>query len=207
MYINEWYVPSILLAWLFGYEGYVSGQTICIRRDTLRAVGGLEALADQLADDHRLGNAVQALGLRIVLSRHVVTGKHHEPSLDSVVRHEVRWMRTLRVLQPRCFLGLFLTFSLPLAVLGLILTSACSGHPTLLFMSRVLFAVTVSLRLMVHVGHRLPGRGPLLSDLWLLPLRDALLGWVWLQCFFTSTVTWRGNAFSVDANGIMHRLS
>ncbi|HZF15698.1 MAG TPA: glycosyltransferase, partial [Steroidobacteraceae bacterium] len=41
MYINEWYVPSVLLAWLFGYQGYVSGQTVCLRRDTLRALGGL----------------------------------------------------------------------------------------------------------------------------------------------------------------------
>jgi ceramide glucosyltransferase len=207
MYINEWYVPSVLLAWLFGYQGYVSGQTICIRRATLRAIGGFEMLADQLADDHRLGTLVRALGLRIVLSRHVVSGKHHEPSLGSVVRHEVRWMRTLRVLQPRCFLGLFLTFSLPLAVLGLVLTAAVSGHTALVSTSRLLFAVTVLLRLVVHVGHRVPVRGPLLSDLWLLPLRDVLLGWVWLQCFFTSTVTWRGNDFSVDANGVMHRLS
>src|ERR1700722_12311147 len=35
MYINDWYAPSVLLAWLFGYQGYVSGQTICLRRDTL----------------------------------------------------------------------------------------------------------------------------------------------------------------------------
>ncbi|EQD43427.1 hopanoid biosynthesis associated glycosyl transferase protein HpnI, partial [mine drainage metagenome] len=27
MYINEWYMPSVLVAWLFGYQGYVSGQT------------------------------------------------------------------------------------------------------------------------------------------------------------------------------------
>ena len=40
MYINDWYVPSVLLAWLFGHEGYVSGQTICLRRDTLQAIGG-----------------------------------------------------------------------------------------------------------------------------------------------------------------------
>jgi ceramide glucosyltransferase len=77
MYINEWYVPSILLAWLFGHEGYVSGQTICIRQKTLRALGGLQALSSHLADDHRLGTLVRALGLRIELSRYVVTVEHH----------------------------------------------------------------------------------------------------------------------------------
>jgi hypothetical protein len=38
-------------------------------------------------------------------------------------------------------------------------------------------------------------------------VRDALLFWVWLRCFFTSRVTWRGNDFNVDADGVMHRLS
>ncbi len=211
MYINEWYVPSVLLAWLFGHQGYVSGQTICIRRETLNALGGLPMLADQLADDNRLGALVRELGLRIELSRYVVTGEHHEPSLDSVTRHEVRWMRTLRVLQPQAFRGLFLTFSLPLAVLGLILVAADSAHPALIPPARAFFAVTCAVRLMVHMGHRLPGRrplgrAPLLADLWLLPLRDLLLGWVWLLCFFTSTITWRGSHFNVDANGVMHRL-
>ncbi len=81
MYINEWYVPSVLLAWLFGHQGYVSGQTICLRRDTLQAIGGLRALVDHLADDYRLGELVRGLGLRIVLSPYVVKGEHHEPNL------------------------------------------------------------------------------------------------------------------------------
>jgi hypothetical protein len=63
------------------------------------------------------------------------------------------------------------------------------------------------LRLMVHVAHRLPGRRHVLADLWLLPARDLLLCWVWLRCFFTSTVTWRGRDFNVDSDGVMHRVS
>ena len=64
MYVNEWYMPSVVLAWLFGHQGYVSGQTMCLRRDTLAAIGGLEVLADYLADDYRLGELVRRSGLR-----------------------------------------------------------------------------------------------------------------------------------------------
>src|SRR6202035_2890012 len=35
MYINDWYMPSVLLAWLFGHRNYASGQTMGLRRDTL----------------------------------------------------------------------------------------------------------------------------------------------------------------------------
>jgi ceramide glucosyltransferase len=128
MYINEWYIPSVLLSWLFGYQGYVSGQTLCIRRATLRAIGGLQVLADQLAEDYRLGELVRRLKLRIVLSPYLLNGEHHEPDLSSMTRHELRWMRTIRVLRPRSFAGIFVTFSLPLALLGI--TFASSADPS-----------------------------------------------------------------------------
>jgi ceramide glucosyltransferase len=203
MYINEWYVPSVLLAWLFGHQGYVSGQTVCVRRDTLQAIGGLQALADHLADDYRFGELVRGLGLRIVLSPYAIRGEHHEPSLSSVARHELRWMRTLRVLRPRSFRWLFLTFSLPLAVVGFVLASAGSSGSDA---ARVLFAVTVISRLTLHFVHRIRGARPLFFDLWLLPARDLLLCCIWCQSFFISRVTWRGNEFDVDPDGIMHRM-
>jgi len=203
MYINEWYVPSVLLAWLFGHQGYVSGQTLCLRRDTLEAIGGLRAIANHLAEDYRLGELVRGLGLRIVLSPYVVHGEHHEPNLDSLTRHELRWMRTIRVLRPRSFRWMFLTFSLPLAIAGIVLASAESS---LLTVAWLLFGTAVLARLALHFMHRLRGNRPLFSDFWLLPARDLLICWVWCRSFFSFRVTWRGNEFDVDANGVMRRL-
>jgi ceramide glucosyltransferase len=204
MYINEWYVPSVLLAWLFGHEGYVSGQTVCMRRDTLDAIGGLRVLANHLADDHRLGEVVRGLGLRIVLSPYVVDGEHHEPNFDLLTRHELRWMRTLRVLRPRSFRLIFLTFSLPLAIFGII---AAGAESSLSMTAWVLFGITVLARLVVHFVHRLRDDRAPVSDLWLLPARDLLICWVWCRSFFTSHVTWRGNKFDVGADGVMRPLS
>jgi len=204
MYINEWYMPSVLVAWLFGYQGYASGQTLCLRRDTLQSIGGLQTMANHLAEDHRLGEMVRGSGLRIVLSPYVLKAEHHEPNLDSLTRHEVRWMRTIRVLRPRSFRMIFLSFSLPLAILGIMLAGV---EPSLSTTAWALFATTVIARLLVHFVHRLRGDRPLLSDLWLLPARDLLIWWVWCRSFFSSRVTWRGSEFEVDANGIMRRLS
>src|SRR5665213_1420756 len=204
MYINEWYMPSVLLTRLFGYQGYVSGQTLCLRRDTPRAIGGLASIANHLADDYRLGELIRGLGLRIVLSSNEVMAEHHEPDLASLTRHELRWMRTIRALRPRSFRMMFLTFSLPLAILGIALTTA---EPALLVASWMLFGVTVIARLGLHFAHRLRSDRPLLSDIWLLPARDLLICWVWCRSFFTSRITWRGIEFDVDADGVMHRPS
>ncbi len=204
MYINEWYVPSVLLAWLFGYEGYVSGQTVCLRRDTLDALGGLRVMTNHLADDHRLGELVRGLGLRIVLSPYVVDGEHHEPTVASLTRHELRWMRTIHVLRPRSFRLIFITFSYPLAVLGLI--AALSESP-FSAAAWVLFGISLLARLVLHFVHRLRDDRALVSDLWLLPVRDVLICWVWCRSFFTSHVTWRGNEFDVGSDGVMRPLS
>jgi len=206
MYVNEWYMPSVLLARLFGHEGYASGQTICVRRETLQRIGGLRAIADHLADDYQLGELVRGLGLRIVLSPYVLRAEHHEPTLDLLLRHEVRWMRTLRVLRPRSFRLIFFGFSLPLAVMGLLLCAAGAGSvPSML--AWTLFEVTVMARVALHLAHRLRGERPLLADFWLLPARDLLLCWVWWRTFSTSRITWRGGEFDVDAHGIMRSSS
>jgi ceramide glucosyltransferase len=204
MCINEWYMPSVLLAWLFGHEGYASGQTMCLRRDTLQAIGGLQSIANHLADDHRLGELVCGLGLRIVLSPYVVRAVHHEPTLHSLTRRELRSMRTIRMLRPRSYRFLFLSFSLPLATFGIVLSAT---ETSVSVAAWALFLTALTARLALHFVPRLRGDRPLLADLWLVPAQDLLIVSVWFRAFFTSRVTWRGREFAVGADGLMRWLS
>jgi ceramide glucosyltransferase len=203
MYINEWYMPSVMLAHLFGFRGYASGQTLCLRREMLEAIGGLDALVNHVADDYRLGQLVRASGRRILLYPYPVRAEHDEPDAGSLIRHELRWMRTIRVLQPAGFSMLFVTFTLPLAVLGLLIASAGAPVPAIVW---VLFWITAAARLFMHAWHRLGSIRRLLADFWLVPVRDLLLCFVWCGCFFAPRLSWRGSQFSVDADGIMYRL-
>jgi ceramide glucosyltransferase len=203
MYVNEWYMPLVMLSWLFGYRGYVSGQTLCMRHSTLKAIGGLEALADQLAEDHRLGQLVQGLDLKVELSPYVIDGEHHEPDLRSVAQHELRWMRTIRAVRPRSFLGIFLTFSLPLALLGIVLAADANTTSPVAW---GLFACAVAARIALHFVHRIKAGRSMLLELWLLPFCDILILWVWFRSLFTSRIAWRNDEFNVDADGVMHPL-
>jgi ceramide glucosyltransferase len=200
MYINDWYMPSVLLAWLFGHRGYASGQTMALRRDTLEAMGGLRTVVNHLADDHELGEQVRHLGQRIVLSPYLPETVQQEPTERALLAHETRWMRTVRALAPAGFAFLFISFSLVVQFVALLLLSV---DPPLAGRLSVLLIVTVAARLAVSWVQR---RGqPLvpLSDLWLLPLRDVLLCWVWARALFTSHISWRGGQFEVDARGVI----
>jgi len=204
MYINEWYMPSVLLARLFGHRSYASGQTLCLRRRTLETIGGFEVLADHLADDYRLGQLIRSLGQEILLSPVQVMAKHHEPDLESLARHELRWMHTIRVLRPRSFSWLFLSFSLPLALLGFCLSVGFPGYESL---ASALFLGVIAARIGLQLVHRLRARQSPLAQLWLIPACDLLILWVWIRSFFTTRVSWRGNDFDVDADGVMRRAS
>jgi ceramide glucosyltransferase len=204
MYVNEWFMPSVLLAWLFGHAAYSSGQTLCMRRETLEAIGGLDTIANHLAEDHQLGELVRARGQRIALSPYLLRTARSEASFALLSRHELRWMRTLQVLRPRSFRLLFLSFSLPLALVGglLALAEPAVGHA-----AWALMATTVAARLALYLVHRLGGERALFCDLWLMPVRDLLMCWIWFRSFFAARLTWGGDEFSVGSDGIMRKPS
>jgi|SRR5580658_3897148 ceramide glucosyltransferase len=206
MYINEWYMPSVLLTWMFGYGGYASGQTLCLKRSTLDAIDGFTGIANYLADDYRLGELIRRQDKRIVLSPAEVVTCRHEPSLTELTHHEIRWLRTIRVLRPYSYTAMFLSFFLPLASLGMILTAGSpdSDPGTAQW---TLWWIMVAARLGLHFAHRLHGLRSALRDLWLIPVRDLLLCWVWGRSFFASRITWRGSEFEVDVKGVMRQGS
>jgi ceramide glucosyltransferase len=200
MYVNEWYIPSVLLARLFGNREFASGQTLCLRRETLEGIGGLRSIAHHLADDYKIGAAVRALGKEIVLSSYVPIARQYDPSLDDLIQHETRWMRTIRVLRPHSFPFLCITFSVPLATAGFVLSLAQAGLAEIGF---GLLMLSVYARILLHRLSRRPGDRTGRSGVWLLPARDLLVCWVWCRAFLTTRVTWRGAEFEVDVDGVM----
>jgi hypothetical protein len=100
---------------------------------------------------------------------------------------------------------MFFSFSLPIAMIGLLLVSL--GTHGAGGIARLFFAFTVAARLSLHVIHRLRGGRALFSDLWLVPARDLLLSWVWCKSFANSSITWRGTEFDVDAHGMLRRTA
>ena len=82
MYVNEWYMPSSAAGLALRLSAATPQARPCvIRHETLQAIGGCGAIANHLAEDHRLGELVRELGLRIVLSPDLLSAEHHEPQL------------------------------------------------------------------------------------------------------------------------------
>jgi ceramide glucosyltransferase len=197
MFVNEYFAPSVLVALSLGELSFGFGATIAVRRTVLDAIGGFEALAPHLADDYRLANRVHEQGWRVVLSPYVIENVVAEPSLSALLRHELRWARTIRGVRPLGYALSGVTFPLPFAVLYLLFARNAALGALLIGGAA---ALRVALHYLAPVALRVNApRAPSL-----IPLRDVLAFAVWGASFFGRGVRWRARDFILEADGALH---
>ena len=194
-FIDDWFAPAVLVTRLFGSNNFGFGATLALRRDTLDAIGGLEVLATDLADDHALGALTRARGLRTVLSANEVATDVTEHALSELAAHELRWLRTIRMIQPVGYSFTFVTFTVPVALAGWLLTGAASG-------ATLLLGLALGARLILHYQsieprYSLRDLPNFCADLALFGLRDTLSLGFWAAAFFGQRVSWRGQQLAL----------
>jgi len=199
-FINKWFLPSVLVALSFGKLRFCFGATMAVRREALEAIGGFERLASMLADDYMLGKLVSAQGYKVVLVPYLVRNIIHEPSLAALFRHELRWARTVRSVQPIGYGMSFLTHAVPMSLLYLaVAPSPAWGYSV--------FALALILRLLMHFAARrhlgldTPGR------VWLVPVRDLMCFAIWVAGFLGRDVEWRQHNFNIQDGLMTHKGS
>jgi ceramide glucosyltransferase len=192
MDVNTRFAPSVLVGEALGANPCL-GPTMALRAQTLAAIGGLEYLADFLADDFELGRAVRARGLTIACPPMVIDHVFPERSASEVFAHELRWARTIRLVQPAGYLGSVIMHFTPLALIGAALTGFAPWSLA------VLAGLVVFRQIQAYALCRLlaADRGAL----WLLPARDLASLAVFVAAIFGDRVEWRGNRLRVQRDG------
>jgi len=192
LFINEWFTPSVRVAAMFGSRSFAFGTTIAMRRQVLASAGGFAAIANQLADDYRLGELTRRLGLRTVLSDVVVETCVDEGTFGDLVSHELRWLRTIRAVRPVGYSLLFITFGVPVALVGCLLGGG--AWPAL-----AMLVITALARVVLHWTVRRRPSSP--AHLLVLPLRDGLNLALWAWGFVNRRVHWRDDRYQVTRDG------
>jgi ceramide glucosyltransferase len=189
LFIDTWFAPSVRVASSGGSCAFAFGATIAMRTATLRAIGGFEVLKNRLADDYRLGELVRGLGLETVLSDVNVGTDVTEGSLHALWARERRWMQTIRSLNPLGYAFSFITFTLPMLALGLVLAPTAGNA--------ALACCGAAARIGLHWRAPVPGMRPP-GHAWHAPLRDCLLFLEWASAFGGTTTHWRQHRVPID---------
>lgn len=195
MFINDSFLPSVLVALRLQELKFCFGATMAVRRDALQRIGGFAALGSILADDYMLGQLVSVHGYQVRLASCVVRNIVQENSLRELWLHELRWARTVRTVRPFGYALSIMTQALPVTAALWLLTS--SGSSALLLGAAA--ALRVALHYLIRARFQIPGH----TAPWLIPLRDALSFGIWAASFFGRDVRWQGGTFTIQADGEM----
>lgn len=194
------FIPGVLAARaLEGGLRFGLGSTLATSRTALAAIGGFEALVDQLADDYEMGARLYASGYRIELVNEVVATNIPAYTFRGFAEHQLRWARSTRDSRRAGYLGLLFTYVLPWSLATMVATG-------LNLWSLSLFSAALLVRMLValNVGVGLLRDGQVLRDIVLLPVRDlfGLLFWGW--SYASDVVVWRGERFRLR-RGVLER--
>jgi ceramide glucosyltransferase len=189
------FLPNVMLATTLGLAEPCMGSTIALTRTVLEEIGGFGAYTDYLADDYEIGRAVRAKGYAVAIPAIGVGHTASEPSLREMFRHELRWTRTIRLLDSLGHLGSVVTFGFPIALLAAVFLG---------FNGTSLAVILVTLAARLFLKWRIDGIfGTHAGPFWLLPLRDLLSFAVFVMSRFGETVYWRGSRYSIETSGAL----
>ena len=192
------FLPNAVLGTSLGLATPCFGSTIALKRQTLDEVGGFAAFADQLADDYEMGRAVRAKGYTLAIPAMGVGHTATENSVRELVRHEMRWTRTIRLVNPAGHLGSFITHGFVFSLMAALFLDANA-------VSLALLAASLGARflLKVQIDRNFGSNG---GPYWLMPLRDLLSFAVFVASLFGETVHWRGTHFAIEPSGAMSQV-
>lgn len=199
LHVDDWFLPSVLVARALGKTDFCLGSTMAVRRDTLRAIGGFEALKDYLADDYMLGLLLGRAGYRVALAPDIVRTTVTETTFAELFAHELRWARTIKSVEPLSFVFSCLMNTISVAFIAAVLLVA-AGQGWSVALLTVTLAVMFRLGLHAAVGGRLERTD---RKMWLVPLRDLISFAIWARSFIGRSVAWRGQKLTVDGRGVL----
>ena len=191
--ISTDFIPGVLAARQLEGIHFGLGCTLAMSRQALDAIGGLQPIADYLADDYELGRRIAGKGMKVVLSRVVVDTHVPAYSLGGFFRHQLRWARTVRHARPASYFGMALSFGQTWALAALLLSHFAPWAWGLL-------GITVLARwgMALAVGVGVLGDRQLAGSFWLMPVRDFLSVLVWLGSYAGRRIHWRGDDFILE---------
>ncbi|WP_287091326.1 bacteriohopanetetrol glucosamine biosynthesis glycosyltransferase HpnI, partial [Methylobacterium sp.] len=122
--IDTQFLPNVVMGLSLGLAKPCFGSTVAFTRASLEAVGGFRTFRNDLADDYAIGAALRGLGGRVAIPSFTIGHTSVDTDLAGLWRHELRWNRTIRTVDPAGYAGSIVTHAFPLALLGALLPGA-----------------------------------------------------------------------------------
>lgn len=194
MGVSYQFLPNVITGTAIKLASPCVGATIALTRTVLEDIGGFVGLKDLLADDYEIGRRARKKGYEVRVVPPIVTHISSEATASDVFAHEMRWARTIRMLDVWGHAGSIVTHPFVLALPAI----ALLDRPLAVVVLAASLAARGVLKITVDRVLGYP-TGPI----WLLPLRDLLSFTIFLRSLTGRAVRWREASLRADRTGTL----
>lgn len=197
LHLNSFIIGSVCFLDRFLKMPCVIGKSMLMRKEDLEAIGGFKAVKDVLAEDYIIGERINKLGKKVIISPYAINNVNEYWGMKRFLNRHTRWGKI------RWKLG------------GFKYISELIGNPVFMsFIPLVLFeistitlvfALIVSLIKIIgdlYLGKTIDPDSNTLTYL-LTPIKDLIIGLVWFVPIFSNTVVWRGNRYFIGKDSML----
>ena len=141
----------------------------------------------------RSGRRCEGQDISVEIGPSTVGHVCHEESLRDLLRHQLRWARTIRSIDLPGYLGSFVAHPFGLALLGV-----AAGSASCLALAVLALGLRLGLYKAVERSFALQRQ-----DYWILPITDLIAFGVFVWSFFGTSVTWKRASYTVLGDGTL----
>jgi ceramide glucosyltransferase len=194
--INAHFLPGVVFGLALGLARPCFGSTLAFRRQTLGEIGGFMAFVDTIADDYAMGEALRGRGYNISIPSFAVAHMCTQSSPREFWRHELRWARTIKSIDPVGYAGSVVAHPLPWALIAALLGVGSTALLPAMALAVASIVCRMALLRQVVRAYTLP-----LQAYWLVPARDLLSFILFVVSFLGRDVNWKGYRYRMVAGG------
>jgi ceramide glucosyltransferase len=166
------------------------GKSMLFRKEVVNQLSGFSSLANVLAEDHMLGLHIQKLGLSTRVSPGLIDNHNELWRIDRFLNRHIRWAQMRKSLN-------ILHYCLEL-IINPVFVAFMYALASLSIKGWLLFAMTSVIKILIDliIALAIDSRQKL-YDYLLIPIKDILLGFLWLIPFINNKINWRGSTFRI----------
>jgi ceramide glucosyltransferase len=202
LHLNSFIIGSVSFLDQFLGMPCVIGKSMLMKKEDLRALGGLEAFKDILAEDFIIGREMHKSGKRIVLSSYLISNVNEYWDIKRFLNRHTRWGKLRWRIGGVKYISELLVNPVFVAVLPAILSGPSRltvGFAGLISLTKVLADSIIGRRIAAQ-GSDFPPTKRSAFAYFLIPLKDILIGALWFVPLVSATVVWRGNRYLIGSD-------